>query len=121
MINAWRDYTMNSIAKATESGAYEAKSGKNQLKFARDNILQVMYGVQKLKSIPITILHHDSLMFTVEGINTQEIADFVVHIANCDSFNVIFVPNRRHSDRYKIVTRFESGDISTKKVYGKVA
>ena len=117
-IAAWRDYTMHIIDKITESEAYPFEEGQNQYMFAKVTALAIMDGLQKLKTIPCSIIHFDAMLYTVEGCNTQEAADFIVSMANSDKFQIFFVPSC-NPYRYKITTRLMSGTTIMKKVFGK--
>ena len=48
--------------------------------------MRIMEGVNTMKMVPVTILHGDAIMYSIEGINTQEVADFVVNISNLSNF-----------------------------------
>ena len=119
MMGAWRDYTMVCIAKARDSGAYDNDSAIGQLKFARDKVIDVMKGLDKVQNVPISILHYDAIMYTVEGVRDQELADFIVCMANCDGYKIIVAPMNSNRKRFKVITKFVSGKVTQRKVYGK--
>ena len=107
------------IAKARDSGAYDKESASGTLKFAKDKVLQLMKGLEKVQNVPISILHYNAIMYTVEGVRDQELADFIVYMANCDGFKIIVAPMNSNKKKFKVITKFVSGEVTQRKVYGK--
>ena len=58
-------------------------------------------------------------MYTVEGVREQELANLLVYMANCNAFKIIAAPLNSNKKKFKVVTKFASGDVTQKKVYDK--
>ena len=120
MIGSWCNYTIVCIVKANDSGAYDEGSASSQLKFSKDKkVLEVMKGLDKFNNVTVSVLHYDDIMCIVEVVRDQELADFLVCMANYNAFKLIIAPMNRNKKKFKEITKFASGDVTQKKVYGK--
>ena len=52
-----------------------------------------------------------------EGVRDQELADFLVCMANCNAIKL--APMNSNKKKFKVITKFTSGDVTEKKVYDK--
>lgn len=113
---AWRNHTIHAIDRINEIGAFPKKQGERQYNFAKTKVLRLMEGVSAFKTVPVTILHGDAVMRSVDGAETQEIADLLINISNCETFHIDFV---KKGDDYEIETVFEAKMYEDKRSYGK--
>ena len=81
--------------------------------------MSILEGLNKMNTVPISILHSDAIMHSVEGVITQEMADFILNMANCQTFSLSFVPLGDNNKDYEIETKFEAANYSNTRSYGK--
>ena len=67
-----------------------------------------MEGVNTMKMVPVTIVHEDAIMDSIEGIYIQKMADFVVNISNYEQFHLAFIAKDDNNKDYVIETTFQA-------------
>ena len=119
-IAAWRDHTMLAIERINKIEAYPKSKGARQYAWAKTTVMNLLEDLNKMNTVPVPILHSDAISICcVEGVTTQEMADFIVNMSNCQTFSLFFVPLDDTMDDYEIETKFEAAIYSNSRSYGK--
>ena len=116
MLNRWRLSAIDILEMANGNSLFNHQRINHQLKFARKDVLKAMAGIGELTTFPIHILNKRSIQALVKGVDTEEMAQFILSMANCTYFSIIAFPKSRRN-HFDMVTRFDMNDHSMK-VYG---
>ena len=117
MLNRWRLSSISILKDVLNTNSFRHELTKNQLAFATKDVLKAMAGVHQLETIPVHILNKDSAQALVKGIDTAEMAEFVLRMANCTHFSIIAYPKPQFNT-FELLTRFDMNN-KYKKAYGR--
>ena len=107
---------MSILKDVLNTPSYRRKFIENQLAFASKDVLKAMSGIAQLESFPIHILSQESVQALVKGVDTAEMAEFVLQMANCTYFSIIAYP-KTSTNTFELQTRFQMNN-KTRKAYG---
>ena len=117
MLNRWRLSSISILKDVLNTNSFRHELTENQLAFASKGVLKAMAGVAQLETIPVHILNKDSAQALVKGIDTAEMAEFVLRMANCTHFSIIAYP-KPNFNTFELITRFDMND-KYKRAYGR--
>ena len=117
MLNRWRQSSICILKQVLNTHSFRRELTENQLSFATKDVLKAMAGIAKLDTFPVHILNRDSAQALVKGIDTAEMAEFVLRMANCTYFSIIAYP-KPNTNTFELLTRFDMNN-KNKKAYGR--
>ena len=114
----WRNESMRLITQLVHIARYDENELLDQFVFARSKVFEIMKGLNSHSVLPAGVLNPMALKKYVEGVDSEETADFVHHMAVCNTYEII--PQHRqclNSDYREImvITRFNG---VVKRAYG---
>ena len=118
-ITYWRCAVSRIISKFLKLNSKYNLVNKEQLYFVQTKVAKMQLGISKCTRFSIEILNEESIKLYIEGVNSKELAEFLMLFADCKTVKVEIQINREHCD-FQVVTIFETSNGSTvKKVFGK--
>ena len=100
---------MRLITQLVHIGKYSEEELLPQFIFARSNAFEVMKDLQNHAVLPAGVLNPMALKKYVEGVETEEIADFVHQMAVCNTYEIIPQHRQCLNSEYRqimVITRF---------------
>jgi hypothetical protein len=116
-ITHWHLGTLDLLDAVKMQGLFLEEMYVHQYNWANTNVLHLQAGLAKVRKFPVDILNARTLMEVVEGVDNEELADFLYRMANCKQFCLIAIPYPQFRG-FDVITRFDK-DQETKTAYGK--
>ena len=116
MVHRWRQSSLAILHEVRETHCFDPNIPDKQYDFASKDVLKAMAGIAQHNTFPINILSKESVRALVKGVDTAEMAEFVLNMANCTCFSVIAFP-KPLTNTFELQTRFNMNTKSSK-AYG---
>jgi hypothetical protein len=113
----WRLNSVKYLQDLTNLFERPKKATEDQLNFAKNDVLQILKGIEKFNVMCISLMNTSAIMTYIEGINDCEQAHLVYNIANCIDFELGVVTHDREFN-VTVFTKYDNDD-SNKFAYGK--
>ena len=114
----WRNESMRLITQLVHVGQYDENELLDQFVFARSKVFEIMTGLNSHTVLPAGVLNPMALKKYVQGVDSEETADFVHQMAVCNTYEIIPQHRQCLNSNYReimVITRFNG---VVKRAYG---
>ena len=106
-IREWRRSMLKIFNKLDNTHNMNRNTYKKQLDFAQHRALKIQFGISNFNDFPVHILNHKNLIEMIDGIESEEQAEFVIWVSNSRVFEITPYIKQR-SNEINVVTVFDS-------------
>lgn len=117
MMKQWRMLVLDIIKEMEDEWEFSWFAFKEQHNWAKTCLDPVMMGISKFNMVFIGLLNIEAVIELVDGVDTEEKADFIIKLAKCKSCEIALI-RHNHLNNCTVVTIFDD-DTKHKIAYGK--